>query len=129
MVISPKLSFIANGNNLTDIGLAPGETICFRSLEFTADRLGRLSLSPMEGDSGTIFIGMVHSGLPSLHTALEDSSSEGGATSGAVGSFGSPGPSGCNVVTPTIPITATPALENTPTFWIIPTVTVRTAPP
>jgi hypothetical protein len=27
MVISPKLSFVANGNNLTDVGLAPGETI------------------------------------------------------------------------------------------------------
>jgi hypothetical protein len=29
MVQSPKLSFIANGNNLTGDGLTLGETICF----------------------------------------------------------------------------------------------------
>jgi hypothetical protein len=49
MVPSPKLSFIANGNNLIDVGLTPGSTIHFGSLEFTADRLGRLSLPPRIG--------------------------------------------------------------------------------
>jgi hypothetical protein len=41
MVYSPKLSFVANGSNLTGIGLALGKTICFYSLEFTIDHLGR----------------------------------------------------------------------------------------
>jgi hypothetical protein len=57
IVYLPKLSFVANGNNLTSIGLAPGKTTCFRSLEFIADRLGRILLSALEGYSGTIFIG------------------------------------------------------------------------
>jgi hypothetical protein len=76
MVYSPKLSCGANGSNSIGIGLSPGETILFDSLEFTTERLGRLSLSPMEGDSGTIFIVMVHSGSPSLHTTVEDSSNK-----------------------------------------------------
>jgi hypothetical protein len=113
MVYSMKLSFVANGNNPIDIGLTLGETICFGSLEFTTDRLGRLSLSPEEGDSGAIFIGMVHSGLPSLHIALEDSSDKGGATLSTGGSSESPSPRGCNVVTPTVPISATLAPKNT----------------
>jgi hypothetical protein len=46
MVPSPKVSFIANDNNLTGINLALGSTIQFGSLEFTADHLSRLSLSP-----------------------------------------------------------------------------------
>jgi hypothetical protein len=76
------------------VGLALGETICFSSLEFTTYCLGCLSLSPKEDESGTLFVGMVHSRMPSLHTALEDSSDEGGAASGKGGSSGSPGPEG-----------------------------------
>jgi hypothetical protein len=92
MVYSPKLTFIANGNNPTGIGLAPGETIYFGSLEFTTDHFGRLSLSPNVEDSGAIFVGMVHSGSSSLHTALEELSDEGNATSGKGGSSGLPDP-------------------------------------
>jgi hypothetical protein len=92
MVPSPKLSFVANGNNPTGVSLAPGSTIHFDSLEFTADRLGRLSLSPKEWDSCAIFVGMVHIGSPSLRTTLDESSNEDGATSGIEETSGSPGP-------------------------------------
>jgi hypothetical protein len=91
VVTSQKLS-IANGNNPTGVGLSSGKTIHFDCLEFTVDRLGRLSLSPYEWDSSAIFIGMVHNGSPSLHTTLKDSSDEGGTTSSAGGSSGSPSP-------------------------------------
>jgi hypothetical protein len=82
MVYSPKLTFIANCNNPIGVGLAPGESICFGSLEFTADRFGCPSLSPKGDDSGTVFIGMMHNGSPSLYTILEESSDEGGTTLG-----------------------------------------------
>jgi hypothetical protein len=81
MVPLLKLSFIANGNNPTSIGLALGSTIHFNSLEFTADRLGCLCLSPQEGASGSIFVGMVHIGSPSLRTTLEESDEDATASS------------------------------------------------
>jgi hypothetical protein len=92
MVPSLKLSFVANGHNPTSIGLAPGSTICFSSLEFTADHLERLSLSSQEWDSSATFVGMVHSRLPYPRTALKESSNEDGATSGTRGSSGYPDP-------------------------------------
>jgi hypothetical protein len=82
-----------------------GETICFGSLEFTADRFDRLSLSPEGNDSGTAVIGMVHIGSPSLHIALEESSDKGNAALCDGGSSGFPVPRGCNVVTLIVPIT------------------------
>jgi hypothetical protein len=88
MAYSPKLTSIANGNNLTSVGLTPGETICFGILEFITDRFGDLSLSPEGNDSGAMFIGMVHNGLPYLHTILEESSDEGDIASGEGGSSG-----------------------------------------
>jgi hypothetical protein len=45
MVPSSKLSIVANGNNPAYVGLAPGSTIHFGSLELIANCLGRLSLS------------------------------------------------------------------------------------
>jgi hypothetical protein len=59
-----------------------GKTICVGSLEFTTDRFGRLSLSPEGDNSGVIFVGMVNSGLPSLHITLKELSDEGDATPG-----------------------------------------------
>jgi hypothetical protein len=129
MVYSPKLTFIANCNNPIGVGLAPGESICFGSLEFTIDRFGRLSLSPKEDDSSAVFIGMLHSGSPSWHTTFEDSSDEGGTTLGGEGSSGSPSLQGCNMATPTVPIITTPAPENTPALLTIPTISGQSVAP
>jgi hypothetical protein len=92
MVPSPKLSFVANSNNPIGVGLAPGSTIHFDTLEITVGRLGCLSLSPPEWDSSSIFIRMVHSGSTSLRTTLEKFSNEEGATSGTGGALDPPTP-------------------------------------
>jgi hypothetical protein len=94
MVTSPKLSFIINGNNPNGVSLASSEIIHFGSLEFISDCLGRMNISPYEGDSSAIFIGMVRSGSPSLHTTLEDSSDVGGATLCVGGALDPPAPEG-----------------------------------
>jgi hypothetical protein len=70
------------------------------------------------GYSGAVFVGTVHSGSPSLHTTHKDSSDEGDPTSGKGGSSGSPGPRGCNVVTPTFLIITTPVPVWTPTVLV-----------
>jgi hypothetical protein len=72
---------------------------------------------------------MDHSGLPSLCTALEESSDEDGATLGIGGSSGSPDPRGCIVVTSTDPIITTQAAMNISALQTIPTVMVQTVVP
>jgi hypothetical protein len=56
MVHSPRPTIIANDTNLTDAGFTLGETICFGSLEFIANRFCNLSLSPEGRDSGIVFV-------------------------------------------------------------------------
>jgi hypothetical protein len=129
MVYLPKCSFIANRDSPTSVSLSLGEMICFGSLEFTANWFDRLCLSLEGDDSGAIFVGMMHNGSPCLHTILKESSDEGGTTSGEGGSSGFPAPHGCNMVTPTVPITTAPPPENTLAFLTIPTVTVQTTAP
>jgi hypothetical protein len=90
MVYSLKLTFVANGNNSTSVELTPGETIWFGSLEFTIDHFSNLSLSLKGNDSGVVFIGMVHSGPPSMHTIHEVSFDEGDAASGSGGELQTP---------------------------------------
>jgi hypothetical protein len=109
----PKTQFFANGDNLIGVGLAPGKIICYRSLEFTADHFGNLSLSPYGNDLGVIFVGMVYSRSLSLHTVFEESPDKGDATTGGGASSGFPSPRRCNVVTSAIPITTMPPLEST----------------
>jgi hypothetical protein len=108
MVYSPKLTFIANGNNLTGIGFTPRKTICFGSLEVTTGCFSNLSLFPEGEDSCAVFIGMMHSGSSYLHTILKESFDEGNIASNGGGSSGFTSPRGCNVVTPTVPIATTP---------------------
>jgi hypothetical protein len=69
-----------------------------------------------------MFIGMVHNRSPSLCTTL-------GESSDVKGSLGSPTSRGCNVVTSTYPIIATPVPESTPALQTTPTVVVQTAAP
>jgi hypothetical protein len=59
MVYSLKLTFVANGNNPTDVEFAPDEIICFGSLEFSTDLFSNLSLSPKREGLYAIFVGMV----------------------------------------------------------------------
>jgi hypothetical protein len=128
-VYSLKLTFVASGNNLTGVGLDPGETIRFGSLEFTADHFDNLSLSPEGNDSGVVFIGMVHNGSPSTETIHEESSDEGDMALGRGGNSGPPGPRGCNVVNLIAPITTTSPPENALALLTIPTVPLWTAAP
>jgi hypothetical protein len=57
---------------------------------FIFDCFGGMSLSPEGNDLGVVFMGMVHSESPSLHTILEESTYEGDTTSSRGGSSGFP---------------------------------------
>jgi hypothetical protein len=59
MVPSPKPIIVVDGNTLTGVGFTLGETICFGSLEFIADRFSDLSLSPEGNDSGVVCLAFV----------------------------------------------------------------------
>jgi hypothetical protein len=70
MVHSLNPTIVVDDNNLTDAGFTLGETIRFESLEFTTGRFGYLSLYPEGSDPCAVFVEMVQSGSPSLHTIL-----------------------------------------------------------
>jgi hypothetical protein len=127
MLYSPKLTFVANRNILTGVGLTLGETTCFDNLELITDRFGHLSLSPEEDDSGAVFIGMVHNESPSLRTILKECFDECDAASGERGSSKSPGFRGWNMVTSTVPITTTEEHSDIPIHPDGPSMERRTA--
>jgi hypothetical protein len=81
MVHSSKLVVITDGEHLTSVSFTHGETICFGSLEFSAECFGNLSLSDEGKVSCVVIMWMVHSRLQSLHTILEDSVDEGDTSS------------------------------------------------
>jgi hypothetical protein len=80
-------------------------------------------------DACSIFMGVAHSGLPSLHAILEDSASEDDSTSNEGESSGFPIPQGCNMVTTAIPIMTTPPQGGALAPLTIPTVPQWTAVP
>jgi hypothetical protein len=90
MVHLPKPTVVTNSSNLFDAELGWGEAIGLESQEFTADRSDNLNLSPSGRDSGAIFVGVAHSGSPSLQTILEEFSDEDDSTSSEGGSSGIP---------------------------------------
>jgi hypothetical protein len=122
MVHSPKPVVTTDGNHQTDDGFTMVKSIHFGSLEFVADRFGVLSLFPEGNDLDVAFVEMVHSGSPSLHTILEESTNEDNITSSGGGSSAFLISQGCNVVTPTVPVTTTPPSEGTSAPLTIPTV-------
>jgi hypothetical protein len=77
------------------VELTWGETLRFKNMEFiwsSSPTTLITSLSPKGNDSGTVFVGMVLSGSPSLHAILEESTSEDDLASSDGGSFDYPIP-------------------------------------
>jgi hypothetical protein len=124
-----KTPIATDSSKLTGVKLAWGKTIHFRNLEFITDPFDNLSLSTEGNDSGAIFVGMAHSGSPSLHAILEESTGEDDLASSEAGSSSFPISWGCNVVTPTIPIVTTSPSKGTPVPLTTPTVPLQTIVP
>jgi hypothetical protein len=108
----PKVDIATKGIYLFGIELTWGGTIHFEKLEFIADHIDNQSLSPEGNDSCTIFVGMVHSGSPSLHAILEELAREDDLISSDRESSNFPIPWDCNVVTPVIPVVTTTTGNN-----------------
>jgi hypothetical protein len=100
-----KPTIVTDSNNMTGVRISGGEIIRFGILEFITDHFHSLNFSPEGNDSGTVFVGMVHSGSPSLYAIVDESASEDDSASSDWGSSGFPLSRGCNVLTLTIPIT------------------------
>jgi hypothetical protein len=126
MVHSSKVTIIADSKHQTGISFTLGETVRFDSLEFITDRFGRLSLSDKGNVLGPVFVGMAHSGSPSLHTILKDSVDKGDTPSSGGRSFDFPISRECNVVAPSIPIKTAPRTKGTSTHLTIATVPLWT---
>jgi hypothetical protein len=129
MVHTSTLAVITDGKCLTYGGLSLGETVCFRSLKFIADYFGSLSLSPKGNDSGTVFVGMIHVGSPSLQTILENSTNEFYTTSSGEGSSGFPISQRSSMGTPPPPIATIPWPEDALTSQTMMMVPLRTIAP
>ena len=71
MAHSLVLTIAADGELRTSLNFTSGEIFRFGSMEFTANRFGRLSISSDGDNSGARFVGVTLSGPASLHTILE----------------------------------------------------------
>jgi hypothetical protein len=129
MVHLPKPIVIISGNNLISIEFTWHKSIHCVRLEFITDCFEILSLSPEGNDSRVIFMGMVHSGSPSLHTILDESISEEESASSDMGTSGFPISQGCNVVTPVVPNIAILPPEGTSVLLTILMTPLRTTVP
>jgi hypothetical protein len=105
MVHLSKPAIVTDSNNMTGVRISGGEIIRFGTLEFITDHFRGLNFSPEGNDSGIVFMGMVHSGSPSLYAIVDESASEDNSASSDWGSSGFPLSRGCNVQTLTVPIT------------------------
>jgi hypothetical protein len=76
MVHSSTLAITTDGKHLTCGGFSLGKTVHFGNLEFIVDCFGSPRLSPKGNDSRVVFVGMAHSGSPSLRTILKYSTDE-----------------------------------------------------
>jgi hypothetical protein len=108
MVHLPQPMVGTDGSNLFDNEFTWDETVCFRNLEFIADRFDNLSFSPKGNDSGAVFVGMAHNGSPSLYVILKESASEDNSAPSDGESSNFLISRGCNVVTLVVPIATTP---------------------
>jgi hypothetical protein len=107
MVHLLKPVVVTDGSKLFGIELSWGETIHLRNQKFIINCSDNLSLCIHGKDSCAVFVGVAHSGLPSLHAILEESTGEDDSTLNEGGSSGFHISWGCNVVTPVVPITTT----------------------
>jgi hypothetical protein len=129
MVHSSTLIVTTDCERLTYGGLSHGKTVHFGSLEFITDCFSSLSLSLKGNDSGTVFVGMAHSGSASMHTILVDSINMFYMTSSGEGSSGFPISRMCSMGILSAHITITPWPEGVLTPQTMATVPLRTIAP
>jgi hypothetical protein len=126
MVTFLALAVAADSERLACDVFSLGETICFGSLEFIADRFGGLSLSPMRGGSGAAIMGSTHGGTPSpLWAMTGDSVEEFHTALDGEGRIDLPSPRRHDMGASTAPATTIPWLETTPTAQALTTILLR----
>jgi hypothetical protein len=125
------LTVATNGERLACGGFSLSEIIHSGSLEFITDCFGSLCLSPKGSESCTMFVGTTHSGSPSLHAMIEDSTNKFHTTSSGVASSSLPISRMHGTRAPPAPITTIPWLEDAPctqTMTMVPPQTLSPCP-
>jgi hypothetical protein len=120
--ILPELAIATGDIYRSSAELTQDEAICFEGLKFITNPSDDQSLLPKGSDSSTVYVGMAHSGLPSLHAIFEESPKDDDLASSDGGSSSFPISWECNVVASAIPIATMPPLEETPMLQTTPAV-------